>query len=147
MVREGGREYKQHGALVFFHKMQDYKFFQAEEFFFSKIALFDPPGKDTAIWEHEQIHYYPKDAISPEAPIVFRIDPSSGKYLNGSTTTMTLELKIFGEDNEPITSHVQAELNGVEVNPDVTCTHASSKWWMRLMDSLYKKLSTNQQKG
>ena len=144
--------------------MQDYKFSQAEEGFSSKLALFDPPRQETAILEHERIRYYPKDAISPEAPIVFRIDPNSGGYLDGSNTTMTMELKIIGEDNEPITatdkvaltnlplstvfSHVQAELNGVEVNQDVGNLYPYKQYMeMLLMDSRDKKLSSSQQKG
>ena len=115
--------------------MQEYKFSESEEGFSSKLAVFEAPKMDTSILDTERVRYYPKSAINSGSPIGFRIEPYTSGYIDGSASSMTIEMKITkGVDDEvdetdlvtltnlPLTSvfsQVGVTMSGTEVNPDV----------------------------
>ena len=144
--------------------MQEYKFSESEEGFSSKIAIFDPPKMDTSILDSERVRYYPKSAISEGSPLVFRIEPYTGGYIDGENTTMCLELKITDEKNAAVTekdlvaltnlpltsvfSQVAVTMSGVEVNPDVGAMFAYKNYLeMLLTVDKEAKSSVGEQRG
>ena len=144
--------------------MQEYKFAESEEGFSSKIGIFDPPKMDTAILDTERVRYYPKAAISEGSPLVFRVEPFSGGYIDGPGTTMTIDMKIVDEKNKAVTaadlvtltnlptssvfSQVSLTMSGVEVNPDVGSMHAYKNYMeMLLLVDREAKTSVGEQRG
>ena len=144
--------------------MQEYKFSQSEEGFSSKLAVFEPPKMDTSILDTEKVRYYPKSAISGGSPIGFRIEPYTSGYIDGSQTSMTIEMQITkGADqnvdvkdlvsltNLPLTtcfSQVAVTLSGTEVNPDVGAMFPY-KNYMEMLLTVDKeaKTSVGEQRG
>ena len=144
--------------------MQEYKFSESKEGYSSKIAIFDPPKMDTSILDTERVRYYPKSAISEGSPLVFRIEPYTGGYIDGANTTMTVELKIVNDKNEAVkpTDHVSltnlplasifsqvaVSMSGVEVNPDIGSMFAYKNYLeMLLMVDREAKTSVGEQRG
>ena len=144
--------------------MQEYKFSESEEGFSSKIAIFDPPKMDTSILDTERVRYYPKSAINEGSPLVFRIEPYTGGYIDGANTTMTIELKITDDKKEAVKatdhvaltnlplstifSQVSVSMSGVEVNPDVGSMYPYKNYLeMLLMVDREAKTSVGEQRG
>ena len=144
--------------------MQEFKFSETEEGFSSKISVFDPPKMDTSILDSERVRYYPKSAISEGAPLVFRIDPNTGCYIDGENSTMTVEFKIVKGKDEKVTatdkvalanlplntifSQVAVTLSGVEINPDVGSMYSYKNYIeMLLLQDSDVKNSIGEQRG
>ena len=144
--------------------MQEYKFSESEEGFSSKIAIFDPPKMDTSILDTEKVRYYPKSAISEGSPLVYRIEPYSGGYIDGANTTMTIDMKIVNDKNEAVKatdlvaltnlplssifSQVAVSMSGVEINPDVGSMYPYKNYLeMLLMVDKEAKTSMGEQRG
>ena len=144
--------------------MQEYKFSETEEGFSSKLSVFDPPKMDTSIMDTERVRYYPKSAISEGSPLVFRVEPYTGGYIDGENTTMTVEMKIVNEKNEQVKntdlvalsnlplstifSQVAVTMSGVEINPDVGSMYPYKNYIeMLLMVDKEAKTSVGEQRG
>ena len=145
--------------------MQEYKFSESEEGFSSKIGIFDPPKMDTSILDTEKVRYYPKSAISEGSPLLFRIEPFSGGYIDGDNTSMTIEMKIVkGSNNDAvgvtdlvsltnlplntIFSQVSVTMSGTEINPDVGSMYPYKNYLeMLLMVDKEAKTSVGEQRG
>lgn len=144
--------------------MQEYKFSESEEGYSSKIAIFDPPKMDTSIIDTERVRYYPKSAISEGSPLLFRIEPFTGGYIDGANSTMTIELKIVKDTNQPVEatdlvaltnlplnsifSQVAITMSGVEINPDIGSMYPYKNYLeMLLMVDREAKTSVGEQRG
>ena len=145
--------------------MEEFKFSETEEGYSSKISIFDPPKMDTSILDTECIRYYPKAAISEGAPLVFRVDPNTGSYIDGKNSTMTVEMrihnitkntKVSATDKVTLTnlplnsvfSQIAVTLSGTEVNPDVGSMNAYKNYIeMLLLHDTDVKNSVGEQRG
>ena len=144
--------------------MQEFKFSQSEEGYSERISIFDPPKMDTSVLDTERVRYYPKSAINEGSPIVFRVEPYSGGYIDGANTTMTIDMKIVNDKNEKVKatdkvaltnlplnsifSQVAVSVSGVEINPDVGSMYPYKNYIeMLLMGDTEVKKSVGEQRG
>lgn len=120
--------------------MQDYRFSDAVESFSEKLMIFEGPTQEVAILAHKKVRFYPeKLSDDPDAPICIDVDGTSGGYIDGANTELTVEAKIVQENGDAVTAtdHVTianqglhtyfasliVKLNDVEVNPNVGTLH------------------------